>query len=109
PDPDHHQVSSPTMHVAQQLSKRYVVLKIENVPEGLHLGRMVIEHQEHASERQHDEKVESDPAHSPRIAVAHRITIDLGRVQVQENVRKHAKCPVARRIVVLVTEDGSVN
>src|SRR6185437_4843826 len=48
-------------------------------------------------------------AHAPGIAIAHRIAVDLGRVQVQEHVRQHAQSAVARRVVVLVAEDGGVN
>ena len=43
------------MHVAQQLPKGHIVLEIEHVAESLHLGRVVVKHQQHAGEGEHDE------------------------------------------------------
>ena len=62
---------------------------VKDVFEGVGLGRVVIKHQEHAREGQHDEKVKSNPAHAPGERVAHCIAIDLSRMQVQENVGKN--------------------
>ena len=59
--------------------------------------------------REHDEQVERDSAHAPGVAVAHRVAIDLGRMQVQKHVREHAQRAIARRVVVLVAEDRSVD
>src|SRR5260370_25943464 len=70
---------------------------------------MLIEHQEHAGESKHEEQIEGDAPHSPGVAVAHRVTVDLGRGQMQENVGEHAEGTVARGIVMLVAEDGSVD
>ncbi len=70
---------------------------------------MVVEHQQHARKGQHDEQVKGNPAHSPGVAVADRIAIDLGGVQVQEDVGKHAQCAVARRVIVFVAEDRGVD
>ncbi len=70
---------------------------------------MVIEHQQHAGVGENDEQVKRDPAHAPGVAVAHRIAIDFGRMQMQEDVGQHAQRAVARRVVVLVPEDRGVN
>src|SRR5205807_5694974 len=50
-------------------------------------------------------QVEGDAAHAPGVAVAHRVTIDLGGMQMEENVGEHAQGAIARRVVVFVTED----
>src|SRR5246127_4975020 len=105
PDADHHQVGSPAVHVAQNLSERNIMLEIEYVAEGLYLARVVIEHQQHAGIGEDDEQVERDSAHAPGVAVAHRIAVDLRRMQVEEDVRKHAESAVAWCVVVLVAED----
>src|SRR5437899_8115927 len=109
PDADHHEVGGPTVHVTQNLSERNIVLEIEYVAEGLHLARVVIEHQQHAGIGEDDEQVERDPAHAPRVAVAHGITIDLCWMQVQEDVREYAESAIARRVVVLVAKDRRVD
>ena len=70
---------------------------------------MVIEHEQDAGEGEHDKKIESDSAHAPGVTVAHGIPINFGGMQVKEDVGKHAQSPVARGVVVLVTEDGGVN
>src|SRR2546423_1351285 len=70
---------------------------------------MVIEHQQDASESEHNKKIEGDSAHAPGVAVTNRIAINFGRMQVKEYVRKHAQSPVARRVVVLMAEDRRVN
>ncbi len=63
----------------------------------------------HAGEGEHDKEVERDSAHAPGVAVAHRVAVDLGRMQVQKDVGQHAQRPVARRVVMLVAEDRSVD
>ncbi len=95
------------MHVAQEFAEGHVVLEVEHIAEGLNLARVVVEHQEHASERKNDEQIESDPAHSPGVAVAHCITIDFGGMEMEEDVRKNAEGAIARDVVVLVAEDRS--
>ena len=85
------------------------MLEIEHVSKRLHLARVVVKHQQHARVSEDDEQVKRDPAHSPGIAVAHRITIDLGWMQMQEHVREHAQGAVARRVVVLMAEDRRVD
>jgi hypothetical protein len=50
-----------------------------------------------------------DSTHAPGVAVAHRIAIDLGGMQMQEDVGEHAQRPVARRVVVFVAKDRSVD
>jgi hypothetical protein len=54
-------------------------------------------------------QVKRDSAHAPGVAVAHGIAIDLGRMQMQEDVGQHAQRAIARRVVVLVAEDRSEN
>ena len=73
------------------------------------LRRVVIEHQQHAGEGQHDEEIKRDSAHAPGVAVADRVAIDLGRMQMQENVGEHAQRAIARRVVVLVAENRGVD
>ena len=97
------------MHIAQQLAERNVVLEIQHVAKRLHFAGMVIKHQHHAGQREHDKKVERDSAHAPGVAVTHRIAVDLGRMQMQEHIGQHAQRPVARRVVMLVAEDRSVD
>ena len=86
PDRDDHQVRRPAVHVAQQLAERDVVLQVENVAERLHLRGVVVEHQQDAGEGQHDEEVERDPAHAPGVAVADGVAVDLGRMQMKEDI-----------------------
>ena len=104
-DGDHHQVRSPAMHVAQQFAERHIVFQVQHIPKRLHFAGMVVKHQQYAGKGKHDEQIKRDPTHPPRVAVAHRVTIDLGRMQMQENVGEHAQGTVARRVVVLVPED----
>src|ERR1022692_4930598 len=68
---------------------------------------MVIEHQQHAGESEHDKQVERDSAHAPGIAIAYRVAADLGWVQMKEDVRQHAQRTVAGRVIMLVAEDRS--
>src|SRR3984893_4220872 len=105
---DDHQVRGPAVHIAKQLAKRNVVLQIKNVAECLHLAGVVVKHQQYTGEGEHEEQIKSDAAHSPGIAVAHCVAIDLSGVQMQKNVGEHTECAIARRIVVFVPENGSV-
>ena len=52
----------------------------------LNLGGMIVEHQERARESQHDEEVERDATHPPGIVVSHCIPVDLGWMQVKEDI-----------------------
>ena len=81
------------------------MLEIEHVTKCLHLGGVVVKHQQHAGISEDDKEVKSNPSHAPGIAVAHGVAIDFGRVQMQENVGKHAQRAVARCVIVLVAED----
>ena len=84
------------MHVSQQFAERNVMLQIQNVTKGQHLRRVVVEHQQHTRKRQHDEQIKRDSAHAPGEAIPHRVPIDLGRVQMKEDVRKNCQRAVAR-------------
>ena len=84
------------MHVPEQLAKGNIVLQVKNVTKGVDLRRVVIKHQEHAGEGQHDKQVERDAAHSPGVLVAHCVTIDLGRMQVQKNIGENCERTIAR-------------
>ena len=108
-DGDDHQVGSPAMHIAQQFAEGHVVLEVEHVAKGLHFAGMVVEHQQHAGEREDDEQIKSDATHAPGVAVADGVTIDFGRMQMQENVGEHAEGAIAWRVVVLMAENRSVN
>ena len=86
---DHHAVRRPAMHVAQQLAEdddRLEVLDVRVRPLG---GGPVIEHQQRPGEREHEEQEERQPTHAPRVGDRERVTADLDRVQVQEDVREH--------------------
>jgi hypothetical protein len=109
PHRDHHQVAAQRCMLRRIFAEGHIVLEIEHVAKGLHLAGMVIEHQQHAGEGEDDEQIERDSAHAPGVAVAHRVAIDLRRMQMQEDVGKHAQRPIARRVVVLVAEDRSVD
>ena len=85
------------------------MLEVEHIAKRLHLRRMVIKHQQDAGIGQDDEKIKRDPAHTPRVAVANGIPIDLRRMKVQKDVGKHAQRPVPWRVVVFVPEDRRVN
>ena len=100
PDRDNHQMGGPAVHVSQQLPKGHVVFQVENVPEGLYLGGVVVEHQQDAGKGQHDEQIEGDPSHAPGVVVGDRVAIDLGRVQMQEDVGQDPQRAVARLLVV---------
>src|SRR3989475_11680860 len=108
-DGDDHQVRGPAMHVAQQFAEGHVVFEIENVAEGLHFAGVIVKHEEHAGEGEDDKQIERDAAHAPGVAVTYRVTIDFGGMQMEEDVREHAEGAIARRVVVLVAENRSVN
>src|SRR5690242_7448333 len=84
------------MHVAQQLPERHVVFEIKNVAKRVRLRRVVVEHQQHAGERQHDEEIERDAAHAPRKRITHGVAIDLRRMQVKKDVGKNRERTVTR-------------
>src|SRR4029077_20295423 len=84
-DSDYHQVRGPAMHVAQQLAERHIVLEIQNIAERLHLARMVVKHQQHTGKGEDDEQIKRYAAHTPGVAVTHRIPVDLRRMQMEEN------------------------
>ncbi len=109
PDRNHHQVRRPAMHVAQQLAERNIVLEIEHVAKRLHLAGVVIKHQHHAGQREHNKQVERDSAHTPGVAVTHCVPINFRRMQMQEDVRQHAQSAITRRVVVLVAKDRGVD
>src|SRR5208282_2020364 len=100
------QVRCPAVHVAQQRAEGHITHQVNNVAVRLALGGVVVVHQQHAGKGQHDKQVEGDAAHSPGVVVAHRVAVDLGRVQVQEDIGKHTQGAAAGTIVVLNAEDG---
>src|SRR5437879_5360216 len=108
-DGDDHQVRGPAMHVAQQFAKGHVVFEIEHISESLYFAGMVVKHKHDASEREDDEQIKGDATHAPGVAVANGVTINLGRMQMEKNVGEHSERAVARRVVVLVPENRSVN
>src|SRR5205807_10277845 len=95
PGRDNHQVRRPTMHVAQKLPERYVVLEIEDVAKCLDLRRVVIEHQQYAREGAHDEEIERDSTHSPRVLIAQCVPVDLRRMQMKKDIRENRERTVA--------------
>ncbi len=97
------------MHVAQQFAERHVVLKIQNVAEGLHFARVVIKHQQDAGKGEDDEQIKSDAAHAPGEFVFYGVAIDLGGMQVEENVGQDRERAIARRLIVLDAENGAEN
>src|SRR5438094_4917989 len=97
------------MHVAQQFAKGHVVFEIEHISESLHFAGMVVKHQHDASEREDDEQIKGNASHAPGVAVANGVTINLGRMQMEKNVGEHAEGAIARRVVVLVAENRSVD
>ena len=97
------------MHVAQDLAEGNIVLQIEHVAERLHLAGMVVKHQQHPGVGQHNEQIERDSAHAPGVAVAHGVAVDFCRMQMQEHIREYPQRAVARRVIVLVAEDGGVD
>ena len=82
---------SPSVHVAKQLAERHVVLEIDDVLKRLSLRWVVVKHQQDSGERQNYEQVKRDPAHPPCVTEAHRVAIDLRRVQMQEDVGQHTQ------------------
>ncbi len=70
------------MHIAQELPEGDVVLQIKDVLKSVSLCWVVIEHQEHASERKHDEEIEGNATHTPGKWVTHRVAINFRRVKV---------------------------
>src|SRR5437016_8577624 len=106
---DNHQMRGPAMHIAQQFAEGHVVFEIEHISESLHFAGVVIKHQHDAGECEDDEQIKGDAAHAPGVAVANGVTIDFCGMQMQENVGEHAEGAIARRVVVLVAENRSVN
>ena len=100
-DHDHHEVRAPAVHVAQQLAEGHVVLEVEDVAEGHNLGGVVVKHEQRAGEDQRDVDVERHAAHAPGVFVGHRIAVDFGRMQVQEDVGEDSQSAAAGRLVVL--------
>ena len=86
PGRNDHQVRRPPVHVAQELAEWDIVFEIKNVAKRLNFCRVVIKHQQHPGKREHDEKIERNSSHAPGILVAHRVAIDLCRMQMQEDV-----------------------
>ena len=84
------------MHVPQEFAERNVMFEIKNVAKGYDLRRVVIEHQQHTRERQHDEEIERDTAHPPGVLVAHRVAIDLRGMQMQKDVRENCERTITR-------------
>ena len=87
---------------------RNAKLEVQDVAEGLHLTEMVVKHQENTGKGEDQEQIKGDAAHTPSVGVAHSVAIDLGGMEMQENVGEHTESAIARSVVVLVTEDGSV-
>src|SRR5262249_352611 len=96
------------MHVAKQFAEGYIMLEIEHVTESLYFGGVVVEHEQDAGKGKDDEEIEGDTTHAPGITVPNRVTIDFCRMEMQEDVGKHAQRTIARRFVVFVPEDGGV-
>ncbi len=86
----------PAVHVPEQLAKRNIVFEIKNVAKRQDLLRMVVKHQEHAGEGQHDKQIKRDPAHAPGKPVAHRIAIDLCRMKMKEDVGENRERAITR-------------
>src|SRR5260370_8082662 len=93
------------MDCAQQNAERNIVMKIKNVAERLDLAWVVIKHEQDAGKSEDDEQVERDPAHSPCIFIFDGVAVDLGGMQVEENVGQNRQRPVARRLIVLDAKD----
>src|SRR6185436_16663897 len=96
-----HQVGCPSMHVAQELAKRNVVLEIENVTKRVCLGWVVVEHQQHAGKRQHDEEIKRYTSHAPGERVTDSVAIDFCRMKVKKDIRQNRQrtIPWIRAIV----------
>src|SRR5207249_1281381 len=90
----------------QERSKRYVAHQINNVLVGLALGGVVVVHQEDAGDGENQEEVKGNAAHPPGKTVTHRVAVDLGRMEVKENVREYAEGAAAVRVIVLDPEHG---
>src|SRR6516165_6692545 len=101
PHGNHHQVRGPAVHVAKQFAKGNVVLEIQNVAKRLDFAGMVIEHQKYAGEGQHNEQVEGNSTHAPGVAVTNSIAVDLGGMEMEEDVREHSEGSIPRRVIVL--------
>src|SRR5262249_13745705 len=106
-DGNDHQVRRPAVHVAQQFAIRHVVFEVKNVAERLNFAGVIVKHEHDAGESQHKKQIKGNAAHSPRVAVANRIAIDFCRMEVEKNIGEDAECAIARRVVVLVTENRS--
>src|SRR5580700_9730387 len=70
---------------------------------------MVIKHQQDAGKGKDDEQIKCDAAHAPRELVLYGVAIDLGGMQVKENVGQDRERAIARRLIVLDAENGSKN
>src|SRR5262249_16920592 len=108
PYSDDHQVRRPAMHIPKESSEGDVVLKVENVPKRLNLRRMVIKHQKRSGERQDNKEVKRDATHSPRIIVGYCIAVDLGRMEVQKDVREHSQGATAGLVIVFDSKNGLI-
>ena len=65
---------------------------------------MIVKHKEHAGESQDNKQVKSDSAHPPGVAVADRVAVDLGGMEVEEDVGEHAQRAAALALIVLHPE-----
>ena len=92
------------MHLAHD-AERHVLAQADDVGVGVFERRPVVEHQQQAGEREHEEEEEAQPAHAPRVAQLDARLADPHRVQVQEDVRQHDEHAVAIGVRPVVPED----
>ena len=92
------------MHVTQQPPKGHIVHQVNDVTIRLTLGRVIVKHKEHAGESEDNKKVKSDSAHPPGVAVADRVAVDLGGMEVEKDVGEHAQRSAALALIVLHPE-----
>src|SRR5208337_2402876 len=61
-----------------------------------------------ARDGQHKEEIKRHAAHAPRVVVPHGVAVDLGGMEVEEDVGEDAQCPAALALIVLDAEDRLV-
>jgi hypothetical protein len=94
-DDQHHRVGRPAVQIAQEAAERHRVLEV--LDRAVRLGRVrhVIDHQQHAGDRQDAEEDERDPAEAERRAKAQRARAHLRRMQMEQQALGHHLRPFA--------------
>ena len=102
---EHHEVCTPTMHVAHHQTERHRSLQRLNVLPCIGCSWSVEEHQENAGDSKQDKQEEAEAAEAERVTHFYRVSLHFYWVQViQHRVHDDVRT-VTRRVGVALTEN----